>query len=174
MQTMSSLRSKTSLTPVTMLATSARARPCSARTRRSSPARSMTIVPSATRGVSPVGTGWVSLPLGPSARTVSPSTWIFTPCGIGIGSLPMRDMGGSLPHVGEDFAADLLLAGLAIGEHAAGGREQRHAHAGQDRRDLVVGHVHPPSRRGDTHQARDHLLVGGAVLEVDAQRALLG
>src|SRR4029453_3404318 len=174
MPTMSSLRSKPSLTPVTMLATSARARPCSARAWRSSLARSITIVPSATRGVSPLGTGWVSLPLGPSARTVRPSTWTFTPCGIGMGCLPIRDIWRSLPHVGEDFAAALLLARLAIGEHAAGGREQRHAHAGQDRGDLVVGHVHPASRGGDAHQARDHLLVGAAVLEIDPQRVLLG
>src|SRR5262245_34758458 len=174
MPTMSSLRSKPSLTPCTMLATSARARPCSARTCRSSLERSMTIVPSATRVVRPLGTGWVSLPLGPSARTLAPSTWTFTPCGIGMGSLPMRDIWIPLPHVGEDFAADLLLAGLAIGEHAAGGGEQRHAHPGQDRGDLVVGHVHPPARRGDAHQSGDHLLVGRAVLEVDAQRTLLG
>src|SRR4029450_12664127 len=162
MPTMSSLRSKPSLTPVTMLATSARASPCSARTRRSSPARSMTMVPSATRGVSPVGTGWLSLPLGPSARTVRPSIWIFTPCGIGMGCLPMRDIEGSLPHAREDVAPALLLAGLAIGEHAAGGREQRHPHAGQDRGDLVVGHIDPPPRGGDAHQARDHLLVAAA------------
>src|ERR1043166_9391746 len=143
MPMMSSLRSKPSLTPVTMLATSARARPCSARTWRSSLPRSITTVPSCIFGVRTIGTAWLSLPLGPSARTVLPSTATFTPWGILIGCLPMRDMSGSLPHVGEDFAADLLLARLAVGEHAAGGRQQRHAHAGQDGRNLVVGDVHP-------------------------------
>src|SRR6266850_2216254 len=174
MPTISSFRSKPSLTPLTMLATSARARPCSARTWRSSLPRSMTTVPSTIRGVSPAGTGWLSLPLGPSARTVAPSTRTFTPCGILMGCLPMRDMSASpLPHVGEDFAADLLLARLAVGEHPAGGREQGDAHAGQDRRNLVVGDVHAAARRRHPHQARDHPLVGGAVLEIDAQRVLL-
>src|SRR6267142_6359866 len=174
MPMISSLRSNPSLTPLTMLATSARARPCSARTSRSSLPRSITTVPSCIFGVSPAGTGWLSLPLGPSARMTRPSTATFTPCGILIGCLPMRDMSAPLPHVGEDFAADLLLARLAVGEHAARGRQQRHAHAGQDRGNLVVGDVHAAAGRGHPHQARDHLLVAGAVLEIDAQHVLLG
>src|SRR4051812_1491050 len=173
MPMISSLRSKPSFTPVTMLATRARARPCSARTSRSSLPRSITSVPSCIFGVRPAGTGWLSLPLGPSARTVLPSTAIFTPWGILIGCLPMRDMSGPLPHVGEDFAADLLLACLAVGEHAARGRQQGHAHTGLDRRNLVVGDVHAAARRRHPHQARDHPLVAGAILEIDAQRVLL-
>src|SRR5258706_10547698 len=137
MPMISSFRSKPSLTPFTMLATSARARPCSARTSRSSLPRSITSVPSCIFGVRPAGTGWLSLPFGPSARTVLPSTATFTPWGILIGCLPMRDMRALLPHVGEDFAADLLLARLAVGEDAARGRQQPHAHAGQDRGNLV-------------------------------------
>src|SRR5207245_5858144 len=174
MPMISSLRSKPSFTPCTMLAARARARPCRARTWRSSLPRSITTVPSCILGVRPAGTGWASLPLGPSARTVRPSTETFTPWGILIGCLPMRDMSAPLPHVGQDFAADLLLARLAVGEHSARGREQGDAHPGQDRGNLVVGDVHPASRRRHPHQARDHLLVAGAVLEIDAQRVLLG
>src|SRR5919204_1458025 len=119
------------------------------------------------------GMGCVSLPFGPSARTVRPVTSTFTPCGMGTGFLPMRDISDPLPHVGEDFAADLLLARLAVGHDALRRGDERDPHAGEDRRDLVVRHVHAPARRGDTHEAGDHLLVGAAVLEVDAQHVLL-
>src|SRR5262245_8045672 len=173
MPTISSLRSKPSLTPFTMLATSARVSPCSARTVRSSLARVTTTCPLSIVALSPRGTGWNSLPLGPSARTSAPSTWTFTPCGMTMGFLPMRDMRGPLPHVGQHFAADLLLARLPVGHHAARRRDDRHAHAGQDGRDLLVGHVHPPARRRHAHQPRDHLLVARPILEVHAQRPLL-
>src|ERR671936_437717 len=62
------------------------------------------------------GMGCVSLPFGPSARTVPSVTSTFTPCGMGTGFLPMRDISDPLPHVGEDFAADLLLAVLEDAE----------------------------------------------------------
>src|SRR6266850_321721 len=118
MPTMSSLRSKPSFTPDTMLAIRARVRPWSARILRSSSGRPMTSTP--------------------------PSS-----------------------------VADLLLAGLAIGHHALGRRDERAAHAGEDRRDPVVGDVDPPPRRGHPHEAGDHLLVADAVLEVHAEHVLL-
>src|SRR5216117_637465 len=173
MPTMSSLRSKPSFTPDTILAISARVRPCSARILRSSSGRPMTSTPSFSFTDSGDGMGWLSLPLGPSARTMPSPTWTFTPWGIGMGFLPMRDMSCPLPHVGEDFAADLLLACLAIGHHALGRRDERAAHAGEDRRDPVVGDVDPPPRRGHPHEPGDHLLVAEAVLEVDAEHVLL-
>src|SRR2546426_7034572 len=173
MPTISSLRSKPSFTPDTMLAMSARVRPCRARIRRSSSGRPITSTPPSTLAERGAGIGWLSLPLGPSARTVPSVTCTFTPCGMGTGFLPMRDMSCPLPHVGEDFAADLLLAGLAIRHHALRRRHERHAHAGEDRRDPVVGDVDAPARRGHAHEAGDHLLVGAAVLEIDAQRVLL-
>src|SRR5262249_21377071 len=97
------------------------------------------------------GTGWLSLPFGPSARTVPSATWTFTPWGIGTGFLPIRDMSGSLPDVREDFAADLLPAGLAVGHHALRRGDERDTHPGEDRGNLVVGHVDAPAGRGDTH-----------------------
>src|SRR3990172_1084572 len=173
MPTISSFFSKPSLTPVTMFATSARARPCSARTLRSSPAREMTIWFPSSVAVSPAGTGWASLPLGPSARTVAPSTWTFTPCGMGTGFLPIRDIVAPSPHVGEDFPAHLLLARVAVRDDAPRRRQERHAHAPEDRRDPVARDVDPPARRGHAHEPGDHLLVGGAILEVHAKRPLL-
>src|SRR5712664_2449260 len=173
MPTMSSFRSKPSFTPETMLAISARVRPCNARILRSSSGRPMTSTPLSSFTDSGDGMGWLSLPFGPSARTMPSPTCTFTPWGIGMGFLPMRDMSCPLPHVGEDFAADLLLAGLAVGHHALGGRDERDTHAGEDRRDLIVGDVDAPPRRGHTHEAGDHLLVADAVLEVDAEHVLL-
>src|SRR3990167_10563308 len=173
MPTISSFFSKPSFTPVTMLATSARARPCSARTLRSSLAREMTTWSPSSFALSPAGTGWACLPFGPSARTVLPSTWTFTPCGMLTGFRPIRDIRPPSPHVGEDFAADLLLAGGPVGDDAARGRQERHPHAGQNRRDLVVRDVDPPARRGHAHEPGDHLLIPRAVLEVDAQHPLL-
>src|SRR5262247_4281288 len=173
MPTMSSLRSKPSFTPVTMLAISARAKPCSARIFRSSPEREITSWLPSSFALSPAGTGWVSLPLGPSARTVAPSIWTFTPCGILTGFRPIRDMTLPLPHVGEHFAADLLLARVAIGHHALRRRDQGHAHPGQDGRDLVAAHVDAAPGRRDPDQPGDHLLVPHTVLEIHAQHPLL-
>src|SRR5262249_40304642 len=141
MPTISSLRSKPSFTPVTMFAISARARPCSARTFRSSPLREMTSWLFSILALSPAGIGCDSLPLGPSARTTAPSRFSFTPWGMLTGWRPTRDWRALLPHVGEASPADLLLARVAIGHHAPRRRDQGHAHPGQDGRDLVAAHV---------------------------------
>src|SRR6058998_3654002 len=156
MPTMSSLRSKPSFTPDTMLAIRARVRPWSARILRSSSGRPMTSTPPSSVAESGDGMGWLSLPFGPSARTMPSPTWTFTPWGMGMGFLPMRDMSGSLPHVGEDFAADLLPARLAVRHHALRRRHERHAHAGEDRRDAVVPDVDAAARGRDPHEAGDH------------------
>src|SRR5262249_14807439 len=52
-------------------------------------------------------------------------------------------------------------------------RQDGDAHAAEDRWNLVLRDIDPASRTGDAHQAGDHLLVAGPVLEVHAQRALL-
>src|SRR5574341_2407550 len=173
MPTISSFFSKPSFTPATMFATSARARPCSARTLRSSPDREMTIWFPSTFAESPAGTGWASLPFGPSALTHPSATCTFTPCGMGTGFLPIRDIVAPSPHVGEDFPAHLLLARVAVRDHALRRRQERHAHPAEDRRDPAVRDVDAPARRGHPHEPGDHLLVGGTVLEVHAQRPLL-
>src|SRR4029450_7328688 len=127
-----------------MFATSARARPCSARTRRSSPLREMTSWLFSIFALSPAGTSCDSLPFGPSARITAPSRFSFTPCGMLTGFRPIRDMRGLLPPAGGPSPADLLLARVAIGHHAPRRRDQRHAHPGQDGRDLVAAHVDAP------------------------------
>src|SRR3989441_4874644 len=115
MPTTSSFFSKGAFTPVTMFWTSDRASPWRARTLRSSPAREMTTWVPSTFALSPGGRGWTSFPFGPSALTPPSTTWTFTPCGITMGFLPMRDIVRPSPHVGEDFPAHTLLPRVAIG-----------------------------------------------------------
>src|SRR5262249_3168479 len=120
------------------------------------------------------GTTWESWPLGPSTRTVFPSTATFTPWGTGIGFLPIRDMaGGSLPHVGEDFPAEMLPFALAVGHDAAGRGPDCGPNGPEDGRQLVVGRVHAAARPGYAGQSRDDLLAARPVLQIHAQRALL-
>src|SRR2546422_670632 len=135
MPTMSSLRSKPSLTPLTMLATSARAVPWRARACRWSASRVSTSVLFSSLAMSPSGRDCESLPLGPSALTSPFSTWTFTHWGMTTGFLPMRDIVSLSPYVGEDFAAHLLLARLAVGHDTPGRGHDRHAHAAEAGRD---------------------------------------
>src|SRR5262245_56267414 len=174
MPTISSLRSNPSLTPCTMLATNERVSPCSARTSRWSEARSTVSTLPSILIETPDGIDWDSLPLGPSTLTVLPSTPIFTPCGIMMGFLPILDMVSALlPHVREHFAAQLLLATFPVCHDTTRRGEDRHTHTTEDRRDLVLADVDPPSRSRHPHEAGDHLLVPRAILQIDAQRALL-
>src|SRR5690242_10851983 len=157
-----------------MLASSERVSPCRARTLRWSELRPTVRTLASIFTDRLEGIGWLSLPFGPSARTVEPSTATFTPCGTAIGFLPIRDMASwLLPDVGQHFAAQLLLADLAVGHDPVRGREDRDPHAREDRRDLVLGHVHAAAGLGDPHDTRDDLLVARPVLQVHAQGALL-
>src|SRR5712691_10441730 len=174
MPTISSLRSNPSLTPWTMLAMSERIRPCRARTVRWSELR-----PTVSTSRSIVtdrlpGTVWLSLPLGPSALTVWPSTATLTPCGTVMGFLPIRDMAcAPLPHVREDFAAELLLAHGAVRHDTVRGGQDGDTHPAQDARDLVLVHIDAAPGLRHADQAGYDLLVARAVLQVDAQRPLL-
>src|SRR5262245_43170792 len=170
--TMSSRRSKPADTPVTMLATRARVRPCSARAVRASVSRLSTSCSRSSRAEMPAGTVWARRPLGPSARIIEPSMCTVTPRGMPMGCLPIRDM-AFLPDVGEDFAPDPFLAGGTARDDAPRGGQHGHPHPPQHAGDRVVGHIHAAPRSGHAHQSRDHLLVGRPVLEVDAQHALL-
>src|SRR5579863_969639 len=90
MPTMSSSLDQPLVTPSTALKTSARVSPC--RAALSSPERSRCSVPSVVFSVIPSATSADTLPLGPSTRTVLPSTLYFTPAGSGIGFFPIRDI----------------------------------------------------------------------------------
>src|SRR4051812_30102819 len=121
------------VTPVTMLATNVRVRPCSDLLTRSSSGRETcnsplspraTLIGSATR--------CSREPLGPSTVTSCPSTVTSTPSGIVTGSLPMRDI--SLPprphfspHVGDDFATHAITVRLPVGQKTLRRRDDGNA-----------------------------------------------
>src|SRR5687768_15392062 len=74
------------------------------------------------------------VPSGPFTEMLPPARFTSTPLGSGIGYLAMRDMAASGDDA-EDFAADAVGAGLAVGHHAARGRQDRHAEPVHDARD---------------------------------------
>src|SRR5262245_44774767 len=142
MPTISSLRSKPSLTPCTMFARRDRIRPWSARTVRCSELRSTVSTLASMETDKPAGIACESFPFGPSTLTVWSCTATFTPDGTGMGFLPMRDMAKrSLPDVRQDFAAHLLPAAFPVGHHTARRGQYGHSHATQDRGDLVLPDV---------------------------------
>src|SRR3954470_9090121 len=77
-----------------------------------------------------------SWPPAPFTLIWSSLTCTSTPCGTATGIFPMRDISvPSLRDVAEDFAADAACARLAVGHHALGRRDDRHAEAVLDLRD---------------------------------------
>src|ERR1700751_1828025 len=94
------------VTPVTALATRARASPCSARC--SSASRLAMSVPSFCSKRIPVGTRTFILPVGPSTPPAPSFTWIFTPDGTGITLFPIRDMALCVPLCFETYFAIFL------------------------------------------------------------------
>src|SRR5690349_11544197 len=68
--------------------------------------------------------GRAMLPSGPFTEICPAAMLTSTPLGRAIGYLAMRDMAGSPSgHEAEHFAADAVGAGLAVGHHAARGRQ---------------------------------------------------
>src|SRR5690606_998426 len=170
--TSESFFSKPFVTPVTMLATSARMVPDMALAwlefpsglhRSSSPSRSTATFGSAARAIAPSG---------PFTEIWPAATDTSTPFGTGIGYFAMRDMVlASSGHDAEHFAADAVGARLAIGHHAARGRQDRHAQAVHDPGDVVAAAIHAQPRLRHALQALDHRLAR-VVLEADAQLLL--
>src|SRR5688572_4743658 len=119
-----------------MFATSVRERPCSALSPgRSDGRETMTLAPSIFTDICECSVR-LSSPFGPFTCTVLPSILTVTPAGTATGSFPIRDMVGSLPDEGEEFAAGALRARLAVGHQALRRAEDRHAEAVADARDL--------------------------------------
>src|ERR1017187_939616 len=90
MPTISRSRFQPLVTPSTALKTSARVSPCTAANLSS--VRTTCRVPSLASSETPSAIRADTLPLGPSTRTVLPSTLYLTPAGSGIGFFPIRDI----------------------------------------------------------------------------------
>src|SRR5207253_4249562 len=113
-----------------------------------------------------------TLPFGPSTLTSPGCAETFTLSGILMGSLPMRDIFRSLPDGGDQLAAQVLLAGIAIDQHALGSGKDGDAEAVHHLGDVGVLDVPAQARLGeplDVADGRPLLLV---VLEHHVERAL--
>src|SRR5438874_10330749 len=101
-----------------MLYTRLRESPCKAFALRVSASRTSDTRLSCTLALISRGSVHCNFPLGPSTDTCPPSpTFTLTLSGISTAFFPIRDMGlcfdKSLPDVGQQFAADLLLSCFA-------------------------------------------------------------
>src|SRR4051794_29303482 len=169
---MSSERWKPTVTPCTMLATSVRVRPWSWRARRESLGRSTVMMPLSMVTFISRSSFWSTLPLGPSTCTRPGCAVTLTLSGILMGSLPMRDMCVSLPDGGDELAAEVLLARVAIDEHALGSGEDGDPEAVHHLGDVAVLDVAAQARLRlplDVADGRPLLFV---VLEDDVERPL--
>src|SRR6266849_2388103 len=187
---MSSSFLKPVVTPVTALATSARARPCSARC--SSVARSALSTPSFCSKVMPCGSGTVSLPFGPCTSTWPACSAIFTPAGTGIGLRPIRDICCSLslktrsisyagrgkprpykfkllPNLAENFAAYFGFAGRAAAHQAFRRGENVDAQAAYDRTNIHRAEVAARAWPGNALHSGDDAAAVRRVLQEHAQ-----
>src|SRR5881409_726900 len=120
-----------------MLATSVRVSPWSALCRLSSEGRRPKIVSPSTATASSAWINRLISPFGPFTVMRRPSSWAVTPLGMGTGFLPMRDMGGPFPDHREQLAAYAGGACFAIRHEPLRRREDRHAEAVLDARDLA-------------------------------------
>src|SRR5260221_512549 len=116
--------------------------------------------------------GRAMVPSGPFTEMLPLARVRSTPFGSGIGYLAMRDMALSLSDDAEHFAADTVGAGLAIGHHAARGREDRHAQPVHHARDVIPALVDAQPRLRDALDALDHR-PAGVVLEADGELFLV-
>src|ERR1700730_15762851 len=100
-----------------------------------------------------------SWPFGPFIFTRWPSTAAVTPEGIATGLLPIFDM-NSLPdsseHRTENFAADVLLARVVVGQHAFRRRQNRDAETVIDARQVSYRHIDAPARLRHARDLADH------------------
>src|SRR5882762_4193382 len=108
------------------------------------------------------------VPSGPFTEMLPPARVSSTPFGRGIGYFAMRDMAGPLGDDAEHFAAETVGAGLAIGHHAARGREDRHTQAVHHARDVVAPLVDAQPRLRDALEALDHR-AAGVILQADGE-----
>src|SRR5258705_12707137 len=153
-----------------MFATSARIRPCAARSGPSSPSR---VNVSSFWSCLTVTLGCFRtsrLPLGPFAVTPVGVILTSTPLGISTFFRPIRDMGS--PDLAQDFTAHAALARLAVGHHALRRRQDRDAEAVADLRHLLGRDVLPLAGTRHPAHAGDRAGVAAVVAKRDLDRAL--
>src|ERR1035437_6633531 len=148
-----------------MFATRVRESPCSALWRSSSDGRDT--VQTSPSTFTPISGCIVrcNSPFGPFTATAWPFTVTVTPFGMGIGSLPIRDMMFPLPYEGEQLAARTLLPRFTIRHQPAGRAEDRDAQTVPHARDLGDGDVLPEPGARHAPELANHRLAALRVLE---------
>src|SRR5437899_2001962 len=132
-----------------MLSTRVRDSPCRARCLASSEGRVTVTAPSCTASAM---SGWkvrASSPLGPLMVSSRPATAALTPPGSGTGFLPIRDTDFLLPDQGDELAAHVSRARVAVGHQALGRADDRHAESVLDPRDGARADVAAQAGRRD-------------------------
>src|SRR4029077_838534 len=124
-----------------------------------SPRRSTVIVPLSSLAATSSVNRSESSPFGPFICTCWPSTAAVTPDGIATGLLPIFDM-NSFPdpseHRAENFAADVLLAGVVVGHNAFRRRQDRDTQAVIDARQVPHRRVDAAARLRHARDLADH------------------
>src|SRR6476620_3368017 len=95
------------------------------------------------------------VPLGPFTDKVRPSRLAVTPLGTGTGLLPMRLI---LEHLRQHFASDILLARFRGGQNATRRRNDGHAKAVADPRQLGCARIDPATGLRDAREMLDSRL----------------
>src|SRR5271166_618246 len=166
---MSSLRSQPLATPLAALAKMERASPCRLRASRLSSGRATSTWPSLNWTVTPGGSVTSTLPFGPSKCTDRPASAALTFPSNLIGSLPMRLMS---VHRADEFAAHVLLAGVAVCQDALRGGEDAGAQTAEDPRNVPHRDVAAESGTAHPPDADDDRALVRSVLELDGDLAL--
>src|SRR5215211_972765 len=163
----SSVFSNPFVTPSTILETSERVRPWSARSSPRSVGRFTSSSPSDCSTEMRVGTLWVSSPSGPLTMTRPGESDTLTPAGTGMGSLPIRLM--RLPDEAHHFAADAQLLRRPARDEPARRGDDRRAHAAEDARQALLLGIDTAARLRDPLQVGDDPLAVPTELELDGQ-----
>src|SRR4029453_4585654 len=147
-----------------MLYTRLRESPCNAFALRVSASRASDTRLSCTLALISRGSVHCNFPFGPSTDTCPPSpTFTLTLSGISTALFPIRDMefviflynGKSLPHVGQQFAANLLLSCFAPRQNASRSGKDRQTHSTKDPRDFIRADVTAQTGATDPPQSRN-------------------
>src|SRR6478672_558487 len=99
--------------------------------------------------------GWIRVPSGPLTVIAEAEIWTSVPAGTAIGILATRDIVYSLSHVAQHFATDTGCACFAVGHHTLRGRDDCHAQAVHDLRDIILALVDAQARTGHALEALD-------------------
>src|SRR5829696_976531 len=151
-----------------MLAIRLRVRPWSARCSPRSVGRVTRISPSSCLTSIARALASESSPLGPFTLTCSAWMLTSTPSGTAMGCFPMRDIG--LPDPRHELAAHAGAAGVMAAHYAAGGGDDRGAHATKHLGDVAGADVAPVARPRQAVDAGDDRAAVLGVLEAHTER----